>query len=257
MKRKSPELSIRKLTNIFQLVYEKKYQEAIDLIPLHSRHLPLCLKEPPDTSYYSTWPLLHYAAMKGGYDLLEYLLDGGADIELKRERSTHTPLIESVIEGHEHCCELLLDRGANIEVRDYSRRTPLIIAIDHENEQMCKLLVRRGADINARTDDNWTPLHGIVIWNNVSIANLLLSNGARTDIRSYYNKTPLDYAKDQVRNNRSDLVQLFEDHSVTINLSGAISRGLIKESLFSGFLVFSQINDPRLLLIVASFAYNK
>ena len=253
MKRKSPELSVRKLTNIFRLVYEKKYKEAIDLIPLHSRHLPLCLEEPPGASWCSTWPLLHYAAMNGGYDLLEYLLDGGADIESKKSNSTHTSLIEAVIEGEEKCCELLLDRGANIEARDYSRRTPLIIAIDHENEQMCKLLVRRGADINARTDDNWTPLHGIVIWNNVSIANLLLSNGARTDIRSYYNKTPLDYAK---WTNKVQMAKLLENHMITEMLSGVISRGLIKElHPFSGFLVFSKINDPRLFLIVSHFTY--
>ena len=74
MKRKQ-ESADKDLEEIFRLIEEKKFEEAKKLIPPQSRHLVLS---------HNTMPLLHFAVKNGCVDIVNYLLDGGADIELGR-----------------------------------------------------------------------------------------------------------------------------------------------------------------------------
>lgn len=69
---------------IFEHVDQKEFEEAIELIDLEIRHLPLSLR-PLGNCVGDNCHLLHRAAMRGGYDLLKYLLDGKADVNLKGE----------------------------------------------------------------------------------------------------------------------------------------------------------------------------
>ena len=146
------------------------------------------------------------------------------------------------------CCELLLNRGANI---NGDKPPPLIIASRRGDERICKVLINKGADVNACTDDGFTCLHSAALMNRISIAKIFLAAGARTDMEGWNGETPLDIA----RNHSKEIASLIENHIITINLSGVISRGLDDYSPFSDFLIH-KIDDPRLFLIVTQFAYN-
>ena len=253
-KRERVELSERTLGMIFRLVSKRQFEEAKKLIPPESRHLPLYAKRPrvyrrSDDKY--KYHLLHYAAMMGSREIIEYLLDGGANIELKEYLLEYTALARAVNNGNKECCELLLDRGANIETRDLCEKTPLMSASINGSDSMCRLLLGRGADVNACTTRNRTALHYVSRYNyKVSVAILLLKEGARFT-RDDEGNTPLDLARES---KVPEMRSLLENHIVTVNLSGVIARGLIKESGFSDFLVFG-ICDPRLFLIVSQFAF--
>ena len=123
----------------------------------------------------------------------------------------------------------------------------------HQRVKTCKLLLDRGADVNVRYGQiAYTPLHYAVYHKNMNIAKLVLSADARLDLENREGFTPLAMAR--VRGHK-ELVSLIEDHSVTLTLSGVISRGLIKKNGFSDFLIH-KIDDPRLFIIVSQFAYN-
>ena len=243
-------LNQNKLRQICTLIDEDKCEEAKRLIP--DCRLPLVI-----THYFvlfgsdiSNCPLLHFAIIRDSCDMIEYLLDRGANIEL-RGMDGHTPLLTAANYGKEECCELLLERGASIEARCTRGWTSLIVASYCENENICRLLLKRKANINAQDEYGMTSLHYAVGHYNIPMIKLLLSEGARLE-KDRDERTPLDVAKiiKQV-----ETISLLENQIVILNLSGVIARGLTDGLAFSDFLV-KGIYDPRLFLFVANFAYN-
>ena len=139
MKRKKTEVDLHKIA---KLIYAKKFEEAKALIPPEDRHLPLwvdCLLAKPCGCHpvIYTGPLLHFATRSR--DILEYLLDGGADINLK-DKYEYTPLHTAVCDNREECCELLLNRGADIEIRSHWGSTPLKTAKNYKYSKIVLLL---------------------------------------------------------------------------------------------------------------------
>jgi ankyrin repeat protein len=74
--------------------------------------------------------------------------------------------------------------------------TPLCIAVSNGNVELVKLLVDNGADINIRSSfDGHTPLYWLPKKNPKEIIDLLIEEGADVDVKDYLGgKTPLFYA---------------------------------------------------------------
>ncbi len=78
---------------------------------------------------------LLYAARDGRLDEARLLLDFGADIEL-REANEITPLLMALLNNQLDVANLLLDYGAEINVDDFYGRSPLFAAVDYRNLDM-------------------------------------------------------------------------------------------------------------------------
>ena len=236
MSKKSTSIEVSE--EIIDLMWDEKFEEVKALIPA-DRHLLYLGTE---------LPFLSFAVSIGACVIVEYLLDGGADIELRETEhgvNGYTPLQCAAEKGRHECCELLLNRGANIKASSRNGEA-LMIASAYGRESVCKLLVDRGADVNACDDAGWTALHWAAEFDNVPIANLLLAAGARLE-KNKKGYSPVDRSKRTVK-------LLLIHHVVTMNLSGVIARGLSDYTPFTPFLI-DGIYDPRLFLIVANFAF--
>lgn len=86
-----------------------------------------------DTPDFTKCSLLHYASSIGNLEICKLLLDRGADIELKMPRVCHTPLHRASIEGNLQMCEMFVDYGANVNARTISGYTMYTLA--RENNQ--------------------------------------------------------------------------------------------------------------------------
>ena len=71
---------------------------------------------------------LHVACSLGHADCVEVLLDKGANVDIKREVDGWTPLHCSCERGEIECVKLLLDSGASSEIQDKYGDTPQRIA---------------------------------------------------------------------------------------------------------------------------------
>jgi ankyrin repeat protein len=91
---------------------------------------------------------LSFAAESGDRELCEFLLDNGADINYMNNKKT-TALSCSVVWGHYDLTKFFLSRGADVNGKSYGE-TPLMNAVYEGNKEICELLIENGADVNIR-----------------------------------------------------------------------------------------------------------
>lgn len=73
-------------------------------------------------------------------------------------------------------------------------------AVTEEQDHVLKLLIKRGADVNVRNYTLQTPLHNACLTSNMYIIRILLANGAITNSEDIHYKVPLDYMKKGIDN---------------------------------------------------------
>ena len=117
-----------------------------------------------------------------------------------------TPLYRTVIAGDIPTTNLLLNNGADPNVKCTMGETPLFQAVEMEKFDHVKILLKNGANPNITNDDGLTPLHNAVTKNNISIIKILLKYGADPNKKSkFYQQTPLHLA---IKNNEDPMILL-------------------------------------------------
>ena len=150
------------------------------------------------------WTPLHYAASIDSEDIVDILLQKGADPKIK-DNEGKTPLDIAVEKGHAAIVEVLVKGGAEINKRMPSGMTPFYFAFINGRKEIVKFLIAHGADVNARPESGETLLHWSARNGFVEAAELLVNNGADPTIKDNQGKTPLDIA---VENGHEEVVKL-------------------------------------------------
>ncbi len=123
---------------------------------------------------------LHLASGKGHIEIVEFLLNHGADIE-SEIFDGETPLMLAAryaIHGKYETIKTLLEHGAKVNHKDEDGGTALHMAAMHSGKEVMNLLISYGADVNARDEDQTTPLHQAAMLNNIEAAKALVEHGA-------------------------------------------------------------------------------
>ena len=128
--------------------------------------------------------------------IFEMLIERGADIDLKSQRSSDlrcTPLILSILGNNYIMSQYLLERGANPNIISnvYGRcRTALSVAMMSNvgGLEFVKLLIKSGADLNLNPKLMYPLLLSSADKENKDYVDCLLSNGAEINITDSYNK---------------------------------------------------------------------
>lgn len=97
---------------------------------------------------YRSTPALHHAVVYGYTEIVELLLDHGADINAICYENNHemTPaIVLAAWEGGIEVMKVLLDRGADPNARSSNGVTPLSTAMKHLKEDRVNLLMLYGA----------------------------------------------------------------------------------------------------------------
>jgi ankyrin repeat protein len=98
---------------------------------------------------------LHLAAFFGHADAVELLLDRGADVNvLARNTDLQVAPLHSAAAGaHAEIVRMLVERGADVNARQRGGFTALQSAAQNGDDESVELLLERGADPTARNDD--------------------------------------------------------------------------------------------------------
>ena len=115
---------------------------------------------------------LYYAALCGFSNLVENLVKKNPGHVNTFGGRHNYPLVVALYKGHIQLANLLLQHGANLDVRGSYGWTPLhhsITRFDDEVDGAVRFLLEHGADVNSRQFDLKTPLHLAAAWGNDNV----------------------------------------------------------------------------------------
>ena len=189
---------------------KNNHTEIAKLLLTHGSKIKCKTKKRSDTP-------LHLAVRNCAIEIIEMLLDRGANIDAECEKGT-TPLHDAIRWEKMEIVELLLNRGADVNAKGKSGKTYLHIAADEGYVLIAEHLLKHGADVNSvwTCDGNkhYSPLYLAVINGHEKVVKLLLECGANVDARDLDGKTILYYA---VKVGRSLIIEHLLKHSPDID----------------------------------------
>ncbi|KAL0994681.1 hypothetical protein UPYG_G00125760 [Umbra pygmaea] len=135
---------------------------------------------------------LTLACFQGRAEVVSLLLDRKANVE-HRAKTGLTPLMEAASGGYAEVGRVLLDKNADVNAPPVpsSRDTALTIAADKGHYKFCELLIIRGAHIDVRNKKGNTPLWLAANGGHFDVVQLLLQAGADVDAADNRKITPL------------------------------------------------------------------
>ncbi|XP_069825414.1 ankyrin repeat domain-containing protein 50-like isoform X2 [Dendropsophus ebraccatus] len=149
----------------------------------------------PDTSGADGRTALRAAAWGGHEGPVKALIRAGAEID-RADEEGRTPLMAAAYMGHGAVAELLLKSGADINQCDGDGRSALAVAClcvptGQRHPQLVSVLLDHGADPELRDKEGLTPLLVAAYEGQEEVAELLLEAGANPDKAGKDQMTPL------------------------------------------------------------------
>ena len=181
---------------------------------------------------------------------LKLLLESGADVNRNTGCYYETPLKLACSHMSVETVKLLLNKGANVNVKDIHGNTALtdmsydIVGMDDKssftpeyfswNYNIVSLLLQNGADLNAKDNEGQTALMMLCNHNNYKsymVVSLLLQNGADVNIKNNYGMTALRQASEQ---GYTEFVALLLNNGADINEKDKWSNTALKVACTGG-----------------------
>jgi hypothetical protein len=134
---------------------------------------------------------------------------------------TTTPLGTAVNEGNIKEVEALLNKGADVNARDYSGRNALGWAAEKGHTEMMKLLIDKGADVNKGCSGFDYGLCGTALMHaakkgKIEVMKLLIDKGADVNARDYHGRTALVWA---AWNHKTEAMKLLIDKGANLDVA--------------------------------------
>lgn len=115
-------------------------------------------------------------------ELVQELLDRGADVNFQEKVGGWTPLHTAVQDSSEDIVDLLLRYGADPCLRKRNRATPFIIAGIVGNVKLLELFLSKGADINESDKNGFTAFMEAAWYGKIEALRFLYERGAEVNL---------------------------------------------------------------------------
>ncbi|MBQ9681852.1 MAG: ankyrin repeat domain-containing protein [Neisseriaceae bacterium] len=248
-------------TDVMKLLIEKGadvsiIEKALSLATKHG-HIAsvrllfeLGLANANSTDHWET-PILTIASGNGHKDLVQFLLDNGAEVNrLGGFGGYETAIKDAVFGNHIEIVQLLLDAGADVNLGDkignlksINAQPVLYMVCDTYGEKinmdMLKLLLDAGVNVNAMDNLHETALYKAAENGDIDAVRLLLDYGADVNLGR---ETPLITALSDDSKNMHAIVQLLIDN-------GADVHRCTDKSLWSTVML-AAVHHPECLLLL-------
>ena len=229
-------------TGIYDIDRPRAYGPAYLVPDFSDLEMPVPPKSKPNPLYYSV--------LCGFYDLVKHLAIKYPQYINAFCGRHRFPLFAALSEGHIGLVVLLIEHGADPNVREmtgktallwvlsrsisrprYTVRSTLHLAAEFEGQfEVAQMLLMYDGDVNSRDINGRTPLHMLsesLIDDEDGVLNLallLLKHGAKVNIRDKYKQNPLHLA---VRRGRSKLAVILLEHGANARVQNNEGRTML------------------------------
>lgn len=163
---------------------------------------------------------LHKAAYQGHSDIVKLLIDQGANPNI-RNIFGRTAVHDAVLSKSAETLAMILQSKPNLDIVDNDEQTPLFVAISTGFDTAAEMLLEAGANPNIAAKTIY-PIHKAAYLAKKEILPALIHHGADVNVRNFLGKTPLHDAAtcqlDQLHEDRSFIAKLLlssgADHSL-------------------------------------------
>ena len=132
--------------------------------------------------------ILNIAVMEEHVEIVDLLINAGADVNGQDANSLLSPLHHSIAQGKDRLADRFICAGADMNIRDATGMTPLMLAAQEGHLDIVAMIVqeaiypedetRRGIEVvDVRDNTGWTPLHYAAHKGQVEVAEYLLEEG--------------------------------------------------------------------------------
>ena len=143
----------------------------------------------PETKH----PAFSVAASRGNLQLVQLLLEAGADKNIKSADGL-TPLHLAVRYGHLEVARFLVEIGVEKDAETSAGCTALQLAAGSGQRELVEILMAAGANKDAAEEHGWTALHFAAGSGDLEVARLLVHAGASKDAAGEAGSTALHLA---------------------------------------------------------------
>ena len=136
----------------------------------------------PDLPVRGAFTPLYFAIQMNRPDVIEILLEHhanpNASVTGNGRLNGETPLHYAIESGNLRIAAMLIQAGADVNIRTTKGQTPLHLAAEHVRLEAIRFLVEKGADINARDHEGASALDEAVWRGSLDTVAILLVHGA-------------------------------------------------------------------------------
>ncbi len=147
-----------------------------------------------------------------------------------------TALMWAALVGHGEVIQLLLDEGADPDLQNKQGQTALLIAARHGLVDVSKVLIGAKASLDLCDESGCTPLFTSLYWDHFENAKFLLEAGAGPNMKTKKEEYPIDFAKEMpqevlrllfqkgARLSHRINVEMVENHVLNSKISKAMKK---------------------------------
>lgn len=163
----------------------------------------------PNICDYDNRAGLHLAARHNQLDVVNFLLDLGADINIK-DAFGRTPLREALENENMEMITLLSEHDAEVGMTDTAIAANLCTMIRYQQIQQLAGWLSCGVNVNVRDYDERTPLMIACANGNIEIVEMLLKHGADPTVTNRFDNDIFKYAQQSPRS--EEIIRLLEKY---------------------------------------------
>ena len=141
---------------------------------------------------------LTVAVQQGSSLKVRLMIAKGVDVnEFDKRYYSRTALHIAMERNNLKMAQMLLNAGANIELKDQYGNTPIMTIRRNTSREIISLIAQYGANTNATNKSEQTALMEATRYNNLVAINALIESGADAQTKDAYGNSALDFARNK------------------------------------------------------------
>jgi len=175
---------------------------------------------------------LHVAVMGGHKELVEYLIEEGANIDAQ-DKDGRTPLLNAIMFKKSDLARTLIKKGADVKIKCKEGANAIVYTVFFGPEDLIEPILDSGQDVNEIYQGGATLMQGAAAISQTNVLNILLERGADVNAKSDRGETPLCFG---VREGRTEIVEWLFAHGARVQckLEGS-GRNLLHLATLKGY----------------------